>query len=246
MQKKPATADQTLYEMVRGGIVERLRTGHWQAGDRLPAEPQLAEDFGVGIGTVRRAVDELVNERLLHRRAGRGTTVATITEDHAFGLFFSFVDADERPVEVAARLLAYQRERATAALAARLAIERGAKLARVDNLRLAGDTPVMLDRLWIPLDLFPGLDAPGFEARRGSIYGHYQERYGISVVRVAEKLGAISADAELAATLKLAAGAPVLRIERTAFTFRNQPVEFRIRFVDPARAQYTNVRGLQD
>lgn len=246
MSKKPPSADQPLYEVVRGGILEKLRTGHWQAGDRLPAEPQLAEAFGVGIGTVRRAVDELVSERLLHRRAGRGTTVATIADDQAFGMFFSFVDAAGLPLKPEVRLLAFEHERAGALQATRLGLERGARLARVDNLREAGGRPVMLDRLWIPQHLFPGLDAEGFVARSGPIYGHYQKRFGISVVRIAEVLGAVAAEGDVAEALQLAAGTPVLRIERTAFSFQHRPVEFRYRYVNPSLAQYTNSRGLQE
>jgi GntR family transcriptional regulator len=100
--------------------------------------------------------------------------------------------------------------------------------------------------LWFPLDVFPNLDAEMFSARRGSIYGFYQEHYGISVVRVVEDLGGAIADEEVARALDIEVGAPVLRIERTAYTFRDQPVEFRVRFVDSTRCSYRNVLGLQD
>lgn len=246
MPTNRSAGDQPLYEIVRAGIVERLRTGLWQAGHKLPAEPQLAREFGVGIGTIRRAVEELVAERLLIRRAGRGTVVAKFTDEHAFDLFFSFVGVDGTPINVSARLLRFAKERATPALAAKLALERGARLARAENLRLRNEIPIMLDRLWFPLDLFPGLDAENFTARRGSIYGFYQERYGISVVRVAENLGAAIADDDIAGALGIEPGAPVLRIERTAYTFKDRPVEFRIRYVDSSQCHYRNVRGLQD
>jgi GntR family transcriptional regulator len=240
------TGDQPLYEIVRAGILERLHNGQWVAGAKIPTEPQLAQEFGVGIGTIRRAVEELVAERLLIRRAGRGTIVAKFTDGHAFDQFFSFVDAAGDPVKVSARLLRFGKERATPALAARLAIERGARLARAENLRLVDDAPVMFDRLWIPLDLFPELSAERFTARRGSIYGFFQEQYGVTVVRVAEQLSAVVPDDDIAEALGVEAGVPLLRIERTAFTFKDQPVEFRVRFVDSRRCRYENVRGLQD
>jgi len=240
------TGDQPLYEIVRTGIMERLRTGSWAAGNKIPTEPQLAQEFGVGIGTIRRAVEELVAERLLIRRAGRGTIVAKFTDQHAFDLYFSFTDTQGETLAVSARLLRFGKERATQALATTLELERGARLARVENLRLRGEVPIMLDRLWFPLDLFPGLDAESFSARRGSIYGFYQERYGISVVRVAENLSATLADADVAEMLGVQPGAPILRIERTAYTFKDRPVEFRIRFVDSTQCSYRNVRGLQD
>lgn len=238
--------EQPLYEIVRARILERLRTGQWTAGDKIPAEPQLAEEFGVGIGTIRRAVEELVAERLLIRRAGRGTIVAKFADEHAFDQYFSFVDTSGESMKVTARLLRFGKERASPALASTLKLERGARLATADNLRLHDDVPVMLDRLWMPLDVFPDLDAGMFEARRGSIYGFYQEHFGISVVRVVEDLGGAAADEEAARALNVEVGDPVLRIERTAYTFKDQPVEFRVRLVDSSRCAYRNVRGLQD
>lgn len=245
----PASApsfDQPLYEIVRAGIVERLRTGVWAAGDRLPPEPELARLFGVGIGTIRRAVEQLVAERVLTRRAGRGTEVARFTDEHAFDLYFSYVDPAGATVKVTAELLSFARERATARLAALFGAERGGSIARVENLRRMDGVPVMVDRLWIPMHVFPNLSAQDFAARRGSIYGFYQERYGISVVRVSEDITAAEADESVAGAFGLKPGAPVLQVERTAYTFQDRPVEFRRRYVDTRHCAYRNVRGLQD
>lgn len=235
-----------MYEVVRERIHERLHTGRWAAGDRIPTEGELAQEFGVGIGTIRRAVEDLVAEGLLIRRARIGTTVAKLTDTRAFDMFFSFVDAEGERVKVSARLRSFRREKATKELAARLGEERGAAIAKVENIRFVGDTPVMLDRIWIPFSRFRDLTPESFTARRDSIYSYYQEEYGVSVVRVQEDLDACAADADLAGVLQLKAGAPLLRIERTAYTFKDTPVEYRVRFVDPRHARYRNVRGLQD
>jgi GntR family transcriptional regulator len=246
MQASASSLALPLYEIVRGGIVERLRTGVWAAGDRLPPEPELARLFGVGIGTIRRAVEQLVAERLLIRRAGRGTIVARFTDEHAFDLYFNYVDPAGVAVKVSAELLSFAKDRANARFAALFGMERGGTVARVENLRKAGDVPVMLDRLWIPMSVFPNLSAQDFSARRGSIYGFYQERYGVSVVRVSEDLTAAEADEGLAQAFDVAPGAALLVVERTAFTFQDRPVEFRRRYVDTRRCAYRNVRGLQD
>ncbi|WP_242538545.1 GntR family transcriptional regulator [Trinickia acidisoli] len=246
MQGIRNSGEQPLYEIVRAGILERLRTGEWVAGDKIPTEPQLAEAFGVGIGTIRRAVEELVAERLLIRRAGRGTIVAKFADEHAFDQYFNFVDRDGQAVHVTAQLLRFRKERATPALASILKLERGARLVSAENLRLRDGMPVMLDHLWIPLDVFPSLSAETFAARHGSIYGFYQEHFGVSVVRVVEDLGGAIADEAVASALDVSVGTPVLRIERTAYTFKDKPVEYRVRFVESSQCVYRNTRGLQD
>lgn len=241
---KPAS--QPLYESVRARIVERLRSGEWAPGARLPIEGELATAFGVGIGTIRRAVEELVSEGVLLRRARLGTMVAKHTEQHAFDLYFSFVDAAGEPVRVSAELLSFRRERADTTVAGALRVERGAKVARIENLRRTGSAAVMLDRIWVPLERFADLSADAFKSRPGSIYGFYQERYGTTVVRVVEDLGACAADEALAGALGVAPGQALLHVQRTAYTYKNVPVEYRSRYVDATDCSYRNVRGLRD
>jgi GntR family transcriptional regulator len=240
---KPA---QPLYESVRARVIDRLHSGHWSPGDRLPTEAQLASEFGVGIGTIRRAVEALVAEGVLLRRARRGTTVARHSDEHRFDIYFSFVDATGKPIRLSAELLHFKKEAANPTVAKALRLERRARVARIDNLRLLDGAPLMLDRIWVSLDHFGDLRADQFAARPSSIYGFYQEQYGLSVVRVLEDLGACVADSHLAGVLQIAEGDPLLRIQRTAFTYNDIPIEYRWRYVNSTGCQYRNVRGLQD
>jgi DNA-binding LacI/PurR family transcriptional regulator len=55
---------------------EQIADGHWPLGGRLPTEQELARTHEVGINTVRRAINLLVDEGLVRRRQGSGTFVA--------------------------------------------------------------------------------------------------------------------------------------------------------------------------
>ncbi|MBB3181335.1 GntR family transcriptional regulator [Variovorax sp. Sphag1AA] len=246
MQTESAKPNQRLFESVRARVLDRLRSGEWSPGDRIPTEAQLASEFDVGIGTIRRAVEDLVAQGVLIRRARRGTTVAKHTDDHSFDLYFSFVDEAGEPLKLSAQMLGFKKERASPDVSRALRLPQGARVARIDNLRLLDQTPLMVDRIWIPLDRFADLSASTFAARRSSIYRFYQEHYGISVVRVVENLGACVADEALAEPLGIAVGDPLLHIQRTAFTYNDTPIEFRDRYVNSVGCKYQNVRGLQD
>lgn len=52
---------------------QELRSGRWQAGDRLPTERDLGERYGLARNTVRRALQALEQEGLILRHVGRGT-----------------------------------------------------------------------------------------------------------------------------------------------------------------------------
>ena len=64
-----------LYEDVANHIVERVRAGHWRAGDRLPPETELAKEFDVSRSTVREAVRSLQLSGILRSRVGSGSFV---------------------------------------------------------------------------------------------------------------------------------------------------------------------------
>ena len=49
-----------LYEQVRGKLIEAISAGRYRAGKAIPTEAELAASFKVSIGTVRKAVDDLV------------------------------------------------------------------------------------------------------------------------------------------------------------------------------------------
>jgi len=66
----------TAYQEVKQKITEDLVRGRYPMGQALPAEKDLAQELDVSIGTLRKAVDELVAEGIVVRRQGRGTYVA--------------------------------------------------------------------------------------------------------------------------------------------------------------------------
>lgn len=67
-------------------IRNRVRFGTYDAGERLPGEWVLAEEFEVSRGTVRSALAQLEKERLITRKRGKGTFVAPSDLEARHGL----------------------------------------------------------------------------------------------------------------------------------------------------------------
>ena len=57
-----------LYKEVKIRITRSLAAGEWRSGEALPSESRLAAQFNVSIGTVRKAIDELLAEKILLRQ----------------------------------------------------------------------------------------------------------------------------------------------------------------------------------
>src|SRR5690349_15010608 len=72
-----------LYLQVKDLLVERLDAGHWRPGQAIPSELELSAQYRVSQGTVRKAIDALAADNLLVRRQGKGTFVATHTEEQS-------------------------------------------------------------------------------------------------------------------------------------------------------------------
>ena len=64
-----------LYLQVRNAIAQRIMSGEWKPRTAIPSENELAREFNVSVGTMRKALDVAEAERLLTRRQGRGTFV---------------------------------------------------------------------------------------------------------------------------------------------------------------------------
>jgi GntR family transcriptional regulator len=234
-----------LYKDVKRQITAELARGAWPPGKALPSEARLAARFQVSVGTLRKAIDELVAERAVVRHQGRGTFVATHSQSRLLYHFFHIVPREGKKEYPANRTLAFGRSRAQSAEAAKLGIAAGEPVFRVRNLLSLGGRPVIVDDLTLPQRLFPGLTLRMLRERDNTIYHLYQTRYGINVLRTAERLRAGVADAEVARLLGLGKGVPVLEIERVALTYHDAPVELRRSLVDTSAHDYFSDLGKQ-
>ena len=163
-----------LYKEVKIRITRSLIAGEWQPGAAIPSEARLAEHFNVSVGTIRKAIDELAAEKILVRQQGRGTFVATHTEDRQLYYFFHIVGKDGAKEPPTHQLLSFQKTRADGEAELRLHVNRGERVHRIHNvLKLAG-RPVIFDEIVVPAVRFPDLTEAVIAAREGTIYGLYR------------------------------------------------------------------------
>ena len=85
---------QPLYEQVRQILLKAIQSGQWGPGEKIPIEPVLAHQLGVSIGTLRRAVESLVNDGVLLRREGVGTFVRTYRDGGYWNVFQIYRNLD--------------------------------------------------------------------------------------------------------------------------------------------------------
>jgi GntR family transcriptional regulator len=237
----PQAAGMPLYRAVKRALLGAIESARFGPGDALPSEAELGAEFGVSIGTVRKAVDELVAEHIAVRRQGRGTYVATHDAGRLMFQFFHVERSDGLRERPAVDLLSFERLRADEAAAQALGLRIGEPVVQIENaLRLQGRA-VIHDRLIVPAAMYRGLSERRLRERSGTIYQFWQAEFGITVLRAQERARAVAADRASARALGVAVGAPVIEVRRTALSFNDKPVEYRVSIIDTARHDYVNM-----
>jgi len=224
-----APAFSPLYQQIKGLILQSLQAGEWKPGEAIPSEVDLAARFRVSQGTVRKAIDELAAENLVVRRQGKGTFVATHAEQHVRYRFLKLVpDNSGRDVGPAERtVLDCRRTRASSPVAQALQLRTGDAVMQVRRVLSFGGVPTILEDIWLPGNAFKGLTAEQMAGHQGPTYALFELEFGVRMVRAEEKIRATAADAQQAALLALAPGAPLLSVERLSFTYNDVPMELR-------------------
>ncbi len=225
-----APAFSPLYQQIKALILQSLQQGEWKPGEVIPSEFDLAARYKVSQGTVRKAVDELAAENLLVRRQGRGTFVATHSEQQVQYRFLRLqpdsgtVDS-EGPAQ--RDVVECRRQRASAEVARALGLRSGDPVLQARRLLRFAGVPTILEDLWLPGGPFKGLTADRLSQHHGPMYALFEAEFGVRMVRADEKIRAVLPDAEQARLLDVDTATPLLSVERVAYTYNDVPMELR-------------------
>jgi GntR family transcriptional regulator len=138
------------------------------------------------------------------------------------------------------RFLDCRRLRAPSDIARSLNLKSGDAVVQVRRVLSFRGSPVVLDDIWLPGQLFKGLTAERLGDYRGPMYGLFEAEFGVRMIRAEEKIRAVAADGATAELLGLAPGAPLLSVERLSLTYDDKPVELRRGLYNTASHHYRN------
>lgn len=232
-----------LYRQIKDYLIRCLQDGEWGPGDAIPSEGELAVRFSVSQGTVRKAIDEMAAENLLVRRQGKGTFVATHDDPRSFYRFLRLVPDDGGTAQSVSDPLSCSLIAADADVALALGLSEGDPVVHVERLLRFDGEAVVHDRIYLLADLFSGLTLDALRSGERSLYSLFEADYGVRMIRAEERLRAVAAGERTAQLLQLELGAPLLLVERTAYTYGNRPVEWRRGLYCTHRHYYRNDLG---
>ncbi len=215
-----------LYFQLMELIKARIANHAWKQDETIPSENELAATYEVSVGTVKKALSELVNEGVLYRRQGKGTFVARPDFKRSFIRFFRYgLGAGEEGLFPSSRVLSSAVTAPSRKIRDILRLGSQDRVLVIKRLRTLHDEPLMLEDLCLPEKLFRGFDQ--VDISRELLYPIYDAKYNTPITWADEFLEPRIADDEVASVLNIKPGEAVIFIERIAYTYGDKPVEFR-------------------
>lgn len=235
--------DQPLYKKVETHIRDHISSRQWVPGDLIPSESRLSEKLDVSIGTVRKAIDILEQEKLLYRHQGKGTYVSRIDFNRSLFRFFTYGTATGESARIHKVTPKRERVPGTADICRHLETPIGTPLIYIERLGLDDeDQPVLVEKCWWLADVVEGLEDEDLHIP-DLFYALIEEKFKVHVVRAEETLTADIADIETAEQLKINPGDPLVVLFRTTHANDDRIIEYRVTRGRPDRFSYkTEIR----
>ncbi|HWE19498.1 MAG TPA: GntR family transcriptional regulator [Hyphomicrobiaceae bacterium] len=214
-----------LYLQVRDALASRIAGGEWKPNAAIPNEGDLAREFGVSSGTMRKALDLMEGERLLTRRQGRGTFVNDQASDELAVRYSNIRTVDGERITGEVNMLGMTQGSANATECARLRMRPDDRVWRIQRVRMHKGEPFMVEEVAMPVALFPGLDEQNDFSNRIVVLA---QQYGILLGKGDERVSIGSASPAVAEALNLKASTPILVLDRVVQDLGGRPVEWRL------------------
>jgi GntR family transcriptional regulator len=217
-----------LYYQLENILREKIVSGAFAAGSKLPTEIELIRLYGVGRITVRQALAALTKEGLIERKRRRGTFVTERkTRRRPFGegidLTGSLDEIIAAETGATFKVIEVNRIDADPQEAELFGLGTGAPLYRVKRLGL-DDKARNLTINYLPAEIGEKLTPEELSA--GSLMQTLETRFGLKLKSAAQRITAALADPYIAKLLDVRVGSPMLSIERAVYAGGDAPVEF--------------------
>jgi GntR family transcriptional regulator len=220
-----ADVGQRRYALVAQGLRGRILSGEWGGGVALPAEQELGRQYEVALGTMRQALQMLVQEGFIERVHGRGTFVKQALTGAPMMRFFRFGQTEMQPPQsvIAERSVCH----APAQVAQSLGLAPAHSVLRLERLRMLSGKPCLLEEIWLPLPSFEAMVESEPHTWGELLYPAYARLCGVQIHRAADTISFGQLAAAQADQLKLPAAHPCAVVQRLAFDITGRCVEVR-------------------
>lgn len=245
MEKIPRISRSPLYMQVRQILLSQIQSGDWRPGQQIPTEPVLASQFDVSIGTIRKAIDSLVNDGLILKKEGIGTFVKAYKGGGYWNAFHIFRDLEGRVRGTKSNLLLFENTTAPEFITRSLMVDKDCEFIHIIrhwfHTYNNAEELVSIDESFLIAKEFKGLTYQRFLDsfdKKDSFYQFFDREFGVVIVNQRCTTCYEKVSAEIASIIQVPSGFETLRTDRISYTFGHKPVEYRI---NRGQVNYTKI-----
>ncbi|MBO6895557.1 MAG: GntR family transcriptional regulator [Roseibium sp.] len=219
-----------LYVQISELLIRDIAAGRLIDGERLPPERDMAEELGISIGTLRKALADLTKKGLLERIQGSGNYIRQGgTQESVYAMFrLELLSGGGLP---RADVLDVERVRKPEVLPAFGTSDQGTRIRR---LRYLNDIIIAVEEIWLDGDS----GTVKKEMLSESLYRYYQKNLGFWIVRAEDRVTIDEVPSWAPDVFSKQPGTVTGYIERFSWADRPKPVEFSRTWFDTDRAHY--------
>ncbi|MBU5268107.1 GntR family transcriptional regulator [Virgibacillus proomii] len=208
------------YEIVKDYILSKIKNGIYQPHQVIESEFELSEKLDVSRITVRRGIEELVNEKILTKKKGIGTFVNPLPKFFGFkaGIGFSS-EVKSRGLVPSTKLLKLEKIRASEDQASDMRVNLGDELWLVERIRYADEVPISYELEYFDSTIVPYLTS---EICENSIY-EYLKTQGVEYQFVDQQISATLSDEKISKYLNLKVNSPLIDTKNIACLENGKP-----------------------
>lgn len=213
-----------LYEEIKAGIKELIKTNHLSVGDKLPNETELCEHFNVSRITIRRSIKELVEEEVIEIIRGKGTFVKAHKKSLQLLNLKGFTEG-----------LSSEDENIQKIILSKKIIHNNGEIAKnfafkyqefVELIRVVSDDegPLSFDYAYLPLELYPDIDTVITD--KSSTFQLIRDKYHIYFTKVKKEIEYVQPSTEICKHLEIKKTSPVICVKKVIFGNDQSPVHY--------------------
>lgn len=209
-------------------LKEIILGGQFKVGDTLPSERVLCDDYDVSRATVRQAIQLLKDEGLVVKVRGIGTKVAESKQDKVERDLLGYHDFDiqmlEKGRESSIRLESFDEIIDSEEVRTLLKLGHNAPIMEVIRLRIVDQSPVFIEKIYLPKRLFPEITETDFTGTN-LFQNIIQESHGIKLGEIIIYLEPVILDENESSLLNVTTSpAAGLLSERISFSDDGTPI----------------------
>jgi GntR family transcriptional regulator len=219
------------YAQLRESMIAAIDDGFWKSGDQIPNESTLAAVLPYSLGTVQKALRELVQARIIVRKHGFGTFVSDAGSPLESPMHLLFQSEDNKELPVYPKIAAVETEELETD--GDTVLGRGVKrITRVDRVFKISDKVSCFSHFYVDSKRFPFFESDELKEFEASNFkGQIYRRYNVAISKMQQFMRWQEAPEHIAQHLNVPAGTPVTVLEFLALGTNDRPLYYQKAFV---------------